>query len=58
MWSLWELAMMETLICCIHSPPLKKQQIFTDIPQMITERQERNQLFDERSMRKRCLVVC
>ncbi|GAN01448.1 hypothetical protein MAM1_0007c00881 [Mucor ambiguus] len=31
-------------------PPLKKQQVFTDIPSMITERQERSAVFDERSM--------
>ncbi|CEP15958.1 hypothetical protein [Parasitella parasitica] len=31
-------------------PPLKKQQIFTDIPSMITERQERSAVFDERSL--------
>ena len=34
------------------SPPLKKQQIFTDIPSMITERQERAQLSEERSLRE------
>ncbi|KAI9263976.1 N-terminal C2 in EEIG1 and EHBP1 proteins-domain-containing protein [Helicostylum pulchrum] len=31
-------------------PPLKKQQIFTDIPSMITERKERSLLYDERSL--------
>ncbi|KAI8067337.1 N-terminal C2 in EEIG1 and EHBP1 proteins-domain-containing protein [Thamnidium elegans] len=31
-------------------PPLKRQQIFTDIPSMITERQERSLLYDERSL--------
>ncbi|OAD06623.1 hypothetical protein MUCCIDRAFT_107199 [Mucor lusitanicus CBS 277.49] len=31
-------------------PPLKKQQVFTDIPSMITERQERSAVFDERSL--------
>ncbi|KAI8887521.1 hypothetical protein K501DRAFT_242368 [Backusella circina FSU 941] len=33
-------------------PPLKKQQIFTDIPSMITtERQDKPVLFDEKSLR-------
>ncbi|KAI8875515.1 hypothetical protein K501DRAFT_233567 [Backusella circina FSU 941] len=31
-------------------PPLKKQQIFTDIPSMITDRQERPMMFDQRSL--------
>jgi hypothetical protein len=34
------------------SPPLKKQQVFTDIPSMITDRQERPLMFDQRSLRK------
>ncbi|KAG0170593.1 hypothetical protein DFQ30_002264 [Apophysomyces sp. BC1015] len=33
-----------------YRPPLKKQQILTDIPSMITERKERSMVFDERSM--------
>ncbi|KAI7901230.1 N-terminal C2 in EEIG1 and EHBP1 proteins-domain-containing protein [Cokeromyces recurvatus] len=37
-------------------PPLKKQQIFTDIPSMITERQQqaRSLLADERSLHSSC----
>jgi hypothetical protein len=33
------------------SPPLKKQQVFTDIPSMITERQDKSIVFDELSLR-------
>jgi len=32
-------------------PPLKKQQLFTDIPSMITDRNDRSSLFDEKSLR-------
>jgi hypothetical protein len=38
------------------SPPLKKQQIFTDIPSMITDRQERPLMFDQRSLRKNSIL--